>query len=229
MTISEFGDLGDIVASIGVVASLIFVGLQVRQSARLTRASAVQGSADYISTFFLEIAKNPQLRRVASGLDHLSREGLDAEDRYVAEVLIGGLFAWADRVHVQMQEGLLPLAYWAECRGLLRAQVFTSPMVREWWARVALPAEQYSAPFRDEVSREIATVGTGHSLPRVDLGVSSRSDERRARNSERASWRNRSLLARLFGRRSSTTPRPFAGVAFVVPVRAIEEQPALGA
>jgi hypothetical protein len=44
----ELGAIGELVGGVAVIASLIFVGLQIRQSNRLTRAEAVQA---YVDTF----------------------------------------------------------------------------------------------------------------------------------------------------------------------------------
>jgi len=46
MSLSELGNLGEFLASIGVLVSLVFVGFQMKQNAKATRASVRQSGFD---------------------------------------------------------------------------------------------------------------------------------------------------------------------------------------
>jgi hypothetical protein len=65
MTLPDFANIEQIVGSFAVVASLIFVGLQVLQKTKATRATALQMNADYWLTYFALLA-NRQFGEVYS-------------------------------------------------------------------------------------------------------------------------------------------------------------------
>jgi hypothetical protein len=97
--------IGQLVAAIGVIASLIFVGIQVRQSVRASKATAFQGLVSTIVQTNLVSIEEPQFLEI---VDRARRgETLDpAEHRqYVLFVLAG--VRMAQSAHYQMQLGLL--------------------------------------------------------------------------------------------------------------------------
>jgi hypothetical protein len=160
MTLEELGNLGDFVAALGVIASLLFVGLQMRTNSRLLRATAVQGSADFFTqAITMEFAKNPDLNRVWGRMASGSWDDLSEHDRGVAVNLIIAVFNTADRVHVQREERLIPVYYWNEVFNWMRFQFLPMALVRQYWARVVIPGGTYSPAFVEEITCEIAAVG----------------------------------------------------------------------
>ena len=59
MTLEDFYFLSQIAAALGIMASLIFVGLQVRQSTRQAKADAVQAVHDNLSAWYMHAAETP--------------------------------------------------------------------------------------------------------------------------------------------------------------------------
>jgi hypothetical protein len=56
MTLEEIAQIGEIIAGIGVLGSLIFVGLPVRQNTQTVRASTLQQNTSYWTTFITSVA-----------------------------------------------------------------------------------------------------------------------------------------------------------------------------
>ncbi|GAB5480625.1 MAG: hypothetical protein Pars92KO_03820 [Parasphingorhabdus sp.] len=59
MTLEDFYFISQIAAAVGIMASLIFVGLQVRQSTRQAKADAVQAVHDNLSAWYMSAADTP--------------------------------------------------------------------------------------------------------------------------------------------------------------------------
>jgi len=59
MTLEDFYFISQIIAALGIMASLIFVGLQVRQSTRQAKADAVQAVHDNLSAWYMHAAETP--------------------------------------------------------------------------------------------------------------------------------------------------------------------------
>jgi hypothetical protein len=56
MTLSDWANIGQVIAAVAVVVSLIFVGLQVRQNTKSSQAATLQLNADYWLNYITAIA-----------------------------------------------------------------------------------------------------------------------------------------------------------------------------
>ena len=63
MTIQDFGAIGEIVGGIAVIATLIYLAIQVKQSNVSTHRNMYAQAATTISGFWLTLAKQPDLYR----------------------------------------------------------------------------------------------------------------------------------------------------------------------
>ena len=68
----------EVVGAIGVIASLIFVGVQVRQSAEATRAATVLQLKENWSQFNLTMLENPE---IVDALDNVLDDGFENAER----------------------------------------------------------------------------------------------------------------------------------------------------
>ena len=72
----------DLLAAVGVVASLIFVGLEVRQNTLISRSAAVQSITEQVNDWQIEMASNNDWIRISVFLnDGGTYAELSAEDR----------------------------------------------------------------------------------------------------------------------------------------------------
>jgi hypothetical protein len=97
--------IGQLIGSIGVIASLIFVGIQVRQSVRASKATAFQGLVSSIIQANMTTLEIPGLLEI---VDRARKgEALEASEhrRYVVFALTAARLAQS--AHYQMQLGLL--------------------------------------------------------------------------------------------------------------------------
>jgi len=96
------------VAAIGVIASLIFVGFQLRQSNDLGRLQAQQSMGEAWSTVNLTMATNPELAdlmaRMAAG--ELKAE-FDPGEEYSLYLVLHGLDHTWEMYYKQMKSGVL--------------------------------------------------------------------------------------------------------------------------
>jgi hypothetical protein len=73
MDIMELGAIGELVGGIAVIASLIYVGLQVRQANRQARDEAARGVANQFDRYIETIVADPDVRAawvIATGGTH---------------------------------------------------------------------------------------------------------------------------------------------------------------
>lgn len=75
MSISRWRDILEAVGITAVVVSLIFLGLELRQSNTLAKAQAFQARSDAIWDMSLRLAESESLMRIAVKLDHGNVQG----------------------------------------------------------------------------------------------------------------------------------------------------------
>ena len=75
MDIMELGAIGELVGGVAVIASLIYVGMQVRQSNQINRAESVRAFVRDYNTFLYKLSEQTEiLRRGSVDWDGLSGE-----------------------------------------------------------------------------------------------------------------------------------------------------------
>ena len=60
MTLLEWGALGELIGGIAIIGSLIYVGVQVKDSARATRSAAANDATVAMQSWYLEMGSNRQ-------------------------------------------------------------------------------------------------------------------------------------------------------------------------
>lgn len=61
MNLETLGSIGDLIGGIGVVASLIYLGVQIRQNTKALRSSSYHQAAEQTWNFFLAVAQSDSL------------------------------------------------------------------------------------------------------------------------------------------------------------------------
>ena len=104
MTIFELGALGEFVGAILLFGSLVFVGLQIRQNTKATRAVSHHAITDALNQLNLSFAKDPAIVKLwASGMN--DRSSLDGVQLDQYDALIRAYMHICDTMYYQAQVG----------------------------------------------------------------------------------------------------------------------------
>lgn len=132
MSFEQISYLAQIVASVGVVVSLIFVGLQIRQNTGALQRNEHNSTMAQWTVIRMAIAKNRDIAELmTAGLK--GERALDAADQLRLEQLLSEN-AWASfHIWERTKRGIFPegtfeLSCGAHLRGLL-----TTPSGGTWW------------------------------------------------------------------------------------------------
>jgi hypothetical protein len=151
MTLEDIAHLGEILGGIGVLGSLIFVGLQVRQNTQSVRSSTLQLNADYWLNYFSMIA-DPKFSTIyAKG--SLGQADLEQSQFGQFFVLCRATFMGMENQHYQFRHGLLDSDAYAGYEITIREQIAAFPEIRAMWKLVR---HTYSADFVDFMDKQIA-------------------------------------------------------------------------
>lgn len=131
MTLADISDLSQALGAIAVVASLIFVGIQIRQNTAATQAAshhAVSDSFNELNRMFAESAEVTHI--FVKGRQ--DRKALTEEDRWRFDSAMRAYMHVCETMFIQAGLGVGDRGIGVAEQEGIRA-VLTFPGVREWW------------------------------------------------------------------------------------------------
>ena len=135
--------IAQVVATVGVIVSLIYVAIQVKQNSKLidqsilaTRASIVHGTSVSFSRFYELLAQDSELAEIYHR--GIRSEALTDNEVMRFESLIYVYITWLEDADYQYESGL----YFEEddtdpIDSMDNMPLLSSPIGREWWDRYA--------------------------------------------------------------------------------------------
>jgi hypothetical protein len=121
----------DTVGLVGVIGSLIFVGLQIRQNTRLARAEAYRAVEQTAVQWDFIAATDDELVPLLRGVTYegLRRDQLSDPDKWRVGSMFDALLRSYESIYRQVQEEILPAT---ALDGFANDQ-FTSPYMNDLW------------------------------------------------------------------------------------------------
>jgi hypothetical protein len=132
MSFSDLAAVGSFISGIGVLISLIYLGLQVRQNTRAVRSQIHQNIAD--SWFSVGAMLADHAREFTAGLktDASTYEGMSDEDKFAFLTCIFAFFKHFENMYLQHKEGFMAADTWNAWTGLM-FMYWQMPAVQNWW------------------------------------------------------------------------------------------------
>ena len=142
MSLETINSIAHIVAALGVIASLFYLGAQIRQNTRSQRAVVVdaltRGIADILSGQTPEIMRS--FVRVVENLESASED-----DRLRALPQLFALFKLFENAWFQQRQGTLDREQWQGWDAYIRTY-YHRPGVKSWWL---MRRAAFAPGFRD--------------------------------------------------------------------------------
>ena len=152
MTLEDLGNIGEFVGAIGVVASLIYLALQIRHNTNSVQGSVELENARGASEFLTTVAENPELGRIwRLGLSQPAK--LTEDEGLQFSMLMGSAFYRLEGPFRQYKRGLLSEDSWEPWEELI-SRYMRSPAVLAWWSRRDVP---FARSFSEYVNSKIPT------------------------------------------------------------------------
>ena len=150
MSIQDLGSIGELVAAIATVATLVYLAIQVRQNTRALRSSTFQEISNDMSVSSQTLSSSPDLSAImVKGSETLST--LTAEESIRFSFFLLMTFRRLESTYVQRQSGFIGRELTA---GFERSVISTidSGGGAEWW-NTAKPA--FSSDFVEYVDKKL--------------------------------------------------------------------------
>ena len=123
MTIAELGSLGEFIASFGVLITLIYLAIQLRQSTKAVRLNTGRAVTEELQIIFSLIASDESLSKVF--MEGAQNEELSGINRLRYYTLISNLVRVYENAYLQNREQAVAADHWA---GLTRMMIDVTAM-----------------------------------------------------------------------------------------------------
>ena len=131
MTLEDLGNLGDFIGGLAVIATLLYLAVQVRQNTQLLRANALTTSSAANVSFNHMLGSDPAVARVFQlGLEDFTSLREEEQRQFLS--LLRGLFTAHAHVFEQYEHGLVTEEVWHQNRRMALG-VLALPHIRVWW------------------------------------------------------------------------------------------------
>src|SRR5882757_4881488 len=132
MSFEHLSYLAQMVASVGVIVSLIFVGLQIRQNTGALQRNEHNSTMAQWTVIRMAIAKNRDIAELMTAGLHGERV-LDAADQLRLEQMLQEN-AWASfHIWERTQRGIFPKGTFEATAGQLLLGLLTTARGADWW------------------------------------------------------------------------------------------------
>ena len=158
MTLADLGNIGEFVGALGVVASLIYLALQIRQNtrqlrnnARAIRLAETRAATDAEVEFRRFLLSNPEIddarRRGRQGAE------LDTLDARRFEHVLMEVFLRAQTHWYQAGQSVVAEAYWDRL-SRIPMQYLSSKAAQQWWSTRRVG---FHPSFAEDIDRRLQT------------------------------------------------------------------------
>jgi len=131
MTLSQLADLGELLGGIAVIASLVYLAIQIHQNTRVVRGSTLQMNTDFWGTLFLRLAEPEVAQAYVAGLAGQPdiRPAHYTQFFFICRAMFLGL----ENQYFQFRQGILDDATYLGYERSIQTQLLAFPGFRVWW------------------------------------------------------------------------------------------------
>ena len=132
MTLEQLSSFAQIASAVGVLASLIFVGLQIRQNTQSQHVVAVESLAAAIAALNVPAMESPMLgTALAKALKNWAAASHD--ERVIAHYFLFSFFKLHEQAWYQRKSRVLDQAQWIGWENLIRMYYHSPGIQQVWW------------------------------------------------------------------------------------------------
>jgi hypothetical protein len=155
MDLAVISTIAQAVSAVGVIISLVYLAIQVRQNTSAVRHSTHHALTVTRLDYIALVAQDAELSRILR-LGSQDLANLSEEERYRFNLIMYYLFSAGENFYYQNRHGALDAEQWDRWRYALR-YYFTQPGVRAWFATSPIP---FAASFAEFLTREFHSLST---------------------------------------------------------------------
>ena len=162
MTLQDWGSIGELIGGIAIIVSLLYVGLQIRQSTKATQAATNQAFSSLYSHQILQITREDMRDVFRLGLGGL--QNLNAGEQAAFMALIASITRMWETFYFEKRNG----RFEAEMYDSWLVQLIDlhgNPGVREYWS---IRKHHFSSDFVAYLDGKIGEIAPKDLFPNTD-------------------------------------------------------------
>ena len=154
--LESLGNVGDFLGGIGVLVTLFYLGLQIRQNTLATRADSYQDAVTALSAWSQNAGSDPEICRLIlkGSADY---DDLDAHERLQFNFLMSSFFRNVESIHAKFASGVIEPEVWNGWANRILSLLSDEGTAR-WW-------ELNESAFEPRFRMAIQTVQPKGPLP----------------------------------------------------------------
>jgi len=155
MSLEQAALLSQVVAAVAVLASLLFVGVQIRQNTRSQKVVAVNSLTAAIAAINVPAMESPALGDALAAAFH-DWNSASREQRILAHFFLFSFFKLSESAWYQRRNDVLDEQQWIVWETLLRAMYHSDGVRNGWWRH---RRNAYSPEFQAHLAGSEKPVG----------------------------------------------------------------------
>jgi len=152
-TLSQLADLGELFGGVAVVASLIYLAIQIRQNTQIVRSTTLQQNTDTWAAFWLKVAEPETAQAYVAGM--FGQPDIRPIHYSQFFFICRGMFIILEDQYYQVRKGTLDPDTYAGYQRAISTQMLAFRGFRIWWLQ---SRDVFSPAFVDHVDSMIAEV-----------------------------------------------------------------------
>lgn len=131
MNWEAIGAIGEILGAIGVIATIAYLSIQIRQNTKTQQSAVAQATTASRTSWYDLVISDPEVgdiwRKGTSQPDLLTEQ---ERTRFIW--MLARIFSNLEEFHLQFQHGMLPEDQWITYRSFGRTMLENS-LINDWW------------------------------------------------------------------------------------------------
>jgi hypothetical protein len=152
MNLNDLANLGQIVGAVGVMVTLVYVALQIRQNTNAVRAATAQTVHEHFASWYHLLASDDSLSQVV--IDGLKDYGsLSEKDKARFVAMVMAFLSYSQNAFLKWRQGMLEPSLWLGWEQVIM-NLTGSPGGRAFWKeRAYLFGEEFRRHVEDDLMK----------------------------------------------------------------------------
>lgn len=125
------GAIGEILGAVGVIATIGYLAIQIRQNTRTQQSAIAHATAASRTSWYDLVISKPEIGEIWNK-GNAQPELLTAQERSRFVWMLARIFSNLEEFHLQFQHGMLPEVQWIVYRNFGRTML-ENPLIDDWW------------------------------------------------------------------------------------------------
>jgi hypothetical protein len=132
MNWEAIGAIGEILGAIGVIATIGYLAIQIRQNTKTQQSAIAQATTASRTSWYDLVISDPEIGDIWTK-GHAEPDSLSGQEGPRFIWMISRIFSNLEEFYLQFQHGMLPEEQWLAYRRFGQTMLLENPVIADWW------------------------------------------------------------------------------------------------